>query len=392
MTTAPTAATLSNRAPVVVAARRTAIGTAGRSLAHVHPDELAASVLRACLDDLAWPPDAVDDVVLGNARGGGGSLARRAALAAGLGPSVPGVTVDRQCAAGLAAITLGAALVQAGQADVVLAGGVESASQAPPGRAPFTPPGHPDPDMGVSAETLAAAHGIGRARQDRYAARSHARAAAAAAAGVFAGELVSVGGVTTDDRPRAGGRRTEATLARFPAAFVAGGTVTAGNSCGVNDGAAGVVVTDDATRRARRWPGLRVLATATAGVDPARCGFGIVPAARQALERAGADAGDVGVVECNEAFAGQVLACLDALGIEEERCCPDGGAIGLGHPWGASGAVLVVRLFTRLVRQRRVDPARPLGLAAIAAGGGQGVAVVLEPVLEHLEPSASAAP
>jgi acetyl-CoA C-acetyltransferase len=368
---------LEDLTPTVVAARRTPIGTAGRSLAGCTPEGLAAVVLRAVHDDLGPHLPPVDDVVLGSSRGPAGALGRVAALQAGLGVGVPGVTVDRQCASGLDAIVLACALVRAGHAALVLAGGTESASQAPAGRARFAPVDVGDPDMGVAAETVAAEAGITRERQDAYAARSHARALAARAAGRFASEVVPIGSVVDDDRPRP---LTQQRLGRLPAAFVAGGTVTAGNSCGISDGAAAVAVVPEWLRAERGWPGLRVTAVGTAGVDPARCGLGLVPAARQALGRAGIGVDDLGTVEIVEAFAGQVLAGLDALGIDEDRVCTDGGALALGHPWGASGAVSVVRLFSRLVRDGRVDPTRRYALAAVAAGGGQGVAMVVEPV------------
>jgi acetyl-CoA C-acetyltransferase len=291
--------------------------------------------------------------------------------------------VDRQCGSGLAAIDVAAALVRS-RPGLVLAGGVESASTAPwrywpPAqgqdpvrytRAPFAPAELGDPDMGVAADDLAARAGIDRQRQDEYAARSHQRAWAALGAGRFADEIVPVAGVTRDDRPRAG--MTAARLARLPAAFRAGGTVTAGSSCGISDGAAVVALAPASAG----LPGLRLLAAASAGVDPTLPGRGLVPATRLALTRAGLTADDLDVVELNEAFAGQVLACCDELDLDPDRVCPEGGALALGHPWGASGAVLVVRLFSQLVRHR----AGRFGLAAIAVGGGQGVAAVFEAV------------
>ena len=370
-------------APVVVAALRTPIGTAGRALRDVAAADLAAPVLAT----LAGALDGLlpHDVVLGNCTGPGGDVARIAALGAGLPVAVPALTVDRQCGSGLAAIDVATALVRS-RPGLVLAGGVESASTAPwrfwpPDgggdpvrytRAPFAPAELGDPDMGVAADQLAAKYGVSRARQDAYAARSHARAAAAWDAGTFDAEVLPVAGLTRDERVRSG--LTAERLARLPPAFVDGGTVTAGNSCGVNDGAAAVAVVDAATHAALGLPGLRVLATATAGVDPQLPGLGLVPAVRAAVDRAGLTLDDVDAVELNEAFAGQVLACCDDLGLDEERVCPDGGALALGHPWGASGAVLVVRLFSRLVRQGRGE----IGLAAIAVGGGQGVAMVVQ--------------
>lgn len=368
---------------VVVEARRSPIGTAGRGLAHLPAAELAGPVLRAVRASTGSVQ--LREVVLGNCMGPGGDVARVAALCAGLPESVPALTVDRQCASGLAAIEVGAALL-AGSAGVVLAGGVESASTAPwrfwpPGpdgsperyeRAPFAPAAMGDPDMGLAADLLAEEAGVGRERQDAYAARSHARAAATAAAGGFDDEIVPVGSVHRDERPREG--LTEGRLARLRPAFRARGTVTAGNSCGISDGAAVVALADQETAGELGRPGLRILATATAGVDPNRPGLGLVPAVRLALSRAGVSLDDIDAVELNEAFAGQILACCDQLGLDPERVCPDGGALALGHPWGASGAVLVVRLFSRLVRRARGR----LGLAAIAAGGGQGVAMVVE--------------
>ena len=377
-------------APVIVAARRTPVTAAGHGLAALDAAALAAPVLAALAGDLAAAASGrrapgVDDVVLGNCRGPGGDVARIAALAAGLGAHVPGVTVDRQCGSGLDAVRLAAALVAAGQADVVLAGGAESASTAPGGadhRAAFAPPGWPDPDMGAAADAVAAARGIPRHRQDAYAARSHARAVATGLAGGFDAELVPVGGVERDDRPRAG--LDAARLARFRPAFSPGGTVTAGNACGVNDGAAAVAVVADAVRARTGQPGLRVLATAAVGGDPAMPPLAAAPAVRAVLARAGRALDEVAVLEVTEAFAAQLLACtdelgLDPLGADAERVCPDGGAIALGHPWSASGALLVVRLFGRLVRRPGVRPGT-LGLAACAIGGGQGLAVLVERV------------
>lgn len=366
---------------LIVAARRTPIGTAGRALAGVTAAQLGAVVLEAVASELEGPPA---EVILGNCMGPGGDVARVAALEAGLPSSVPALTVDRQCASGLAAIELGARLVRAGSAPVV-AGGVESASTAPwrywpprdgeapvrYERAPFAPPAD-DIDMGLAADLLAEERGVSRQRQDAYAAESHARAVLAAARGEFADEIVPVGGVVADERPRSG--LTPERLARFPATFREGGTVTVGNSCGINDGAAAVGIVRVAAAGAAGRPGLRIIGAASAGVAPTRPGLGLVPAVEQALAEAGLGIDDLDVIEVNEAFAGQVLACYDALAIDPARVCLGGGALALGHPWGASGAVLVVRLFTQLVRQGRGR----YGLAAVAAGGGQGTALVVE--------------
>ncbi len=369
-------------APVLIAARRTPIGTAGRSLAPLSAADLAAPVIRALADEIEPGAD-LHDVVLGNCMGPGGDVARVAALQAGLPATVPGLTVDRQCGSGLAAVVLAVAMLRA-EPGVVLAGGVESASTAPwrswppvdggaptrYERAPFTPTGWADPDMGTAADLLAREYGVTRCAQDEYAARSHARAMATQRGGGFDAEIVPLGDVSTDERPRA---LSVERLGRLRPAFLRDGTVTAGNSCGINDGAALVTAVDAGTHRRLGVSGLRVLATATAGVAPDRPGLGIVPATRLALDRAGLTLDDVDVIEFNEAFAGQVLACCAALDLDPERVCPEGGALALGHPWGASGAVLAVRLFAQLI-------GRPggYGLAAIAVGGGQGVAMVVQ--------------
>jgi acetyl-CoA C-acetyltransferase len=301
-----------------------------------------------------------------------------AALAAGLGTGVPGGTVDRQCGSGLAAILDAAAAIRAGDERPRVAGGVESASTAPVrsidgrayDRAPFAPAGFPDPDMVRAAEDLAAHDGISRARQDAHAARSHARARAALAAGRFVPELVPLAGLDHDDA--VGG--ADRLLARLPLLFP-GGTLTAGTATRIGDGAAAVVVAP-----AGSAPGLAVRSMAIVGCDPALPGIGAAPAVRTALVRADVTVADVAAFEIVEAFAAQSLAVLDRLGIadDDERVCADGGALALGHPWGASGAVAVVRLFSRLVRGGAA--AGTLGVAAASVGGGLGVAAVVEVV------------
>ncbi|MCB5274891.1 Acetyl-CoA acetyltransferase [Arthrobacter sp. SO5] len=383
-----------DRQPVIIAARRTPICRSNGALKTLRAHELLAPVLRSLLDDAGVAPGSVADVVIGNAVGGGGNVARLSALEAGLPVSVPGLTVDRQCGSGLDAIVLASRLVAAGGGiggSVYLAGGVESISTAPlrahPGsqgdpeffaRAQFAPPGHGDPDMGVAAENVAARYGIARERQDAFALRSHCRALAAAAAGLFDGELVPLAGpnrpVTADDGPRPG--LSGAVLARFPPAFAAGGTVTAGNSCFDADGAAAVVITS--VQRARELgarDGLLVLGTDTAGVDPQFLGIGAAAAGRRLLDAVGLTGGELGLVEFNEAFAAQALACLDLLAIDPDRANLDGGALALGHAYGASGAVLVTRL---LAQARRRGSDGLLALALISIAGGMGTAALLE--------------
>lgn len=373
------------RQPAIVAARRTAIGTAGRGFAAHTVDALAAPVLAAVADAVAPADVEIADVILGNCMGPGGDIARVAALRAGLGAGTPGVTVDRQCGSGLDAVVQASARVQAGAAELVIAGGAESASTAPRRhwpdtgerytRAPFAPPGWPDPDMGPAAEHVARECGITRARQDSWAARSHERATAARDDGRFAAEIVPVDGVTRDDRPRA--TLDPAVLARFAPAFPledGTGTVTAGNSCGFSDGAAAMAVTTSSAAARSGLPALRVVAGAVAAGDPALPGLGGAWAVQRVLRQAGMTTRDLGFVEITEAFAAQVLAVSDAVGLDETRICSEGGAIALGHPWGASGAVLLVRLAARMAR---TDDAR-VGLAACSIGGGQGIAMLVE--------------
>ncbi|MFC9692023.1 thiolase family protein [Kribbella sp. NPDC056951] len=372
-------------------ALRTPIGTAGKAFRDLTAADLGAAVLKELTRRL--PADQIEDVVLGNCMGPGGNVARVAALTAGIANHVPAITVDRQCASGLAAIQLAAAAHADGghggsgatgvdsaatEGGFVLVGGVESASTAPwrfwppvgeaepvrYERAPFAPADR-DPEMGLAADLLAELHGITRERQDEYAARSHERAAAAQVAGAFDDEIVPVGGQTIDERIRGG--LTAQRLAKLPAVFRAGGTVTAGNSCGINDGAAVVALS-------HTGPGLKVLAAASAGVDPTTPGLGLVPAVQRVLKATGLTIEQIDVWEFNEAFAGQVLACCDVLGLPDERVCAQGGALALGHPWGASGAVLAVRLFSQLITQQ----SGRYGVAAIAAGGGQGTAILVE--------------
>ena len=385
-----------DRQPVIIAARRTPICRANGALKTLNAHELLAPVLRRLLTDTGLAPASVADVVIGNAAGGGGNVARLAALEAGLPVSVPGLTVDRQCGSGLDAIALAARLVAAGGGGVYLAGGVESISTAPLrarrdaggapeffARAQFAPPGLGDPDMGVAAENVAARFGVSRERQDALALRSHRRALASAAAGYFDAEIVPLPGVSgpdgshtvsADDGPRRG--LTAAVLARFAPVFAAGGTVTAGNSCFDADGAAAVVITSvERARGLGAGDGLLMRGTDTAGVDPQLLGIGAARAARRLLEHSGVAAPELGLVEFNEAFASQTIACLDELGIAPERANVDGGALALGHAYGASGAVLV----TRLLAQARRSPADgQLALALISIAGGMGTAALLE--------------
>lgn len=385
-----------DRQPVIIAARRTPLCRANGALKKLRAHELLAPVLRSLLNGTGaggagLAPESVTDVVIGNAVGGGGNVARLAALEAGLPVTVPGVTVDRQCGSGLDAIVLASRLVAAGGGGLYLAGGVESISTAPlrahrnddgsPDyytRAQFAPLSFGDPDMGVAAENVAAHFGISRERQDAFALRSHHRALAAAAAGTFDGEIVPLAGgsgpaAAADDGPRPS--LGPALMARFPPVFARGGTVTAGNSCFDADGAAAVVITSvEHARRLGAADGLLVLGTDTAGVAPQLLGIGAAAAAERLLASHGLTAADLGLVEFNEAFAAQTLACFDQLGIDPEQANLDGGALALGHAYGASGAVLVTRL---LAQARRSGQPGQLALAMISIAGGMGTAALL---------------
>lgn len=359
--------------PVIIAARRTPIVGAHGPLAAIPASDLAAHVWRALREER--PTVDPDDVLLGMARGPGGNPARVSALSAGWPCTVPAATIDRQCGAGLDAICLAAAEIASGASTAVAAGGAESASAAEPGRASFAPVEFGDPDMGPAAEDLARLRNISRGRQDDYARQSHDRAVAAQDRDLLADELVAVGDVAGDRRIK---RRPPELFPRAPGVFSADGTVTAANSCPISDGAAGVLIVDDDVRVRLGVPGLAVRAWARAGVDPRWPGVGPTPAVHSVLQRTGWHLDDIDRIEITEAFAAQVLAVLDDLGLEQHdpRICAEGGAIAFGHPWGASGAVLVVRLFSALVRQglgRR-------GLATCAIGGGQGIALAVERV------------
>jgi len=383
------------------------MGKYGGALAGVRPDDLAALVVGAVVERCGVAPDAIDEVILGAANQAGEdnrNVARMAALLAGLPDTVPGFTVNRLCASGLQAIVSAAQAVETGQADVVVAGGVESMTRAPwvmakPGT-PWARPGEladtslgwrltnpkmKDVDrgkatmpMGETAEEVATLDGITRERSDAFALRSHERAVAAAKDGRFDAEIVTVdtaaGPVSADEGPRAD--TTLDRLAKLKTVFRSGGIVTAGSSSPLSDGAAAIVVaSEDAVRRHHLTPRARVVTAASAGVPPHVMGLGPVPASEKAMARAGWLAGEVEAVEINEAFAPQVLACVSRLGLDLERVNADGGAIALGHPLGCSGARLTVTLLGRMERE---DARR--GLATLCVGVGQGLALLIERV------------
>ena len=371
-------------AATIVAAARTPIGKApAGALSTARPDDLAALVIRAALDRApALDPAEVEDVIFGCAMPEaeqGLNVARIASLRAKLPISASALTVNRFCASGLEAIALAADRVRSGAADVVIAGGTESMSRIPIGGHHVAPnpqliDSYPDAYLttGLVAENHARESRISRAAQDAFALRSHQRAIAAVDGGRFAGEIVAVGEFTHDEGPR---RDTSAeALAKLRPAFQVNGTVTAGNSSQTSDGAAAVIVMSDARARALGlMPLARVGAYATAGVAPELFGIGPVPAVRKLLARTGLTLEAIDLVELNEAFAAQVLACLQELPIDPERLNVNGGAIALGHPLGCTGARLVTSTIFEMQR-RQANRA----MITLCVGGGMGAALLLE--------------
>ena len=397
----------------IVAAVRTPIGRYGGALAAVRPDDLAAIVIKAIVDRTDIEPALIEDVILGCANQAGEdnrNVARMAALLAGLPVEVAGQTVNRLCGSGLQAVNAGAHAIAVGDGDVFVAGGVESMTRAPyvmakPENAwdrgsrelqdttlgwrfinPKLAEMHYPYSMGETAENVAERWNVSRERQDAFALESHRRSVAAIEAGRFADQIVPVevqgrkGDVTVVDRdehPRAD-TSTEALGKLRPAFKRDGGSVTAGNSSGINDGASAVLLVEAGRAGALGLqPMARVVSTAVAGVDPAVMGVGPVPATRKALERAGLGVDDLDLVELNEAFASQSLVCIDELGLDPAKVNVNGGAIALGHPLGMSGG----RLITMLTHELRRTGGR-YGLATMCIGVGQGIATIVERIDE----------
>jgi acetyl-CoA acetyltransferase family protein len=390
---------------------RTPQGKYGGGLAGVRPDDLAAQVVREAVARGGVPPETIDEVILGAANQAGEdnrNVARMAVLLAGLPDTVPGFTVNRLCASGLTAIATAATTIRAGEADIIVAGGVESMTRAPwvmakpgtpwarPGEVVdsslgwrFTNPAFTAQDkaagagpkdrrvtlpMGETAEEVAALDGVTRADSDAFALRSHQRALAAIDAGRFQAEITPVGEMAVDEIPRRS--TTLEKLGALRPVFRAGGVVTAGSSSPLSDGAAAVVVASAAAvERYGLTPRARIVTAASAGVPPQIMGLGPVPATEKALARAGWETGDLDAIELNEAFAVQSLAVIRRLKLDEDKVNADGGAIALGHPLGCSGARLTVTLLGRMEREN----ARR-GLATLCVGVGQGVAMLVERV------------
>jgi 3-oxoadipyl-CoA thiolase len=384
---------------VILSAVRTPVGRYGGGLAGTRPDDLAALAVRAAVDRAGVPAEEIEDVWLGCANQAGEdnrNVARMAVLLAGLPETVAGVTVNRLCASGLAAIVGACHAVIAGDGDLFVAGGVESMSRAPLVTAKADtafPRGDrtlydttlgwrfpnarlqelfPLESMGETGENVAERFAVSREEQDAFALRSQERWAAAADAGRFDDELVPVGDVTRDEHPR---RDTSAAkLASLKPAFRAGGSVTAGNSSGLNDGAAAVVIASEEKARELGLEPLGAFAgSAVAGVDPRVMGIGPVPAVRRLLERTGVSIDELDLLELNEAFASQSVAVVRELGIDEEKVNVNGGAIAIGHPLGMSGARLTVTLLHELRRR-----GGRYGVATMCVGVGQGQAALFE--------------
>ncbi len=391
----------------IIDAVRTPIGRYGGALASVRPDDLAAHVVRAIVVRTGLDPALVEDVILGCANQAGEdnrNVARMAVLLAGLPVAVAGQTVNRLCGSGLQAVSDAFHAARAGEGEVFLAGGVESMSRAPwamlkptdsfPRGAPEVAdtvlgwrfvnplmPGSYTISLGETAEVVAERYGVGREEQDQFALESQRRAGAALSAGRFRAETVPVEvarrkgapvQVTEDEHPRPD--TTLEKLAQLRPAFRQGGTVTAGNSSGLNDGAAAVLVVEAERARALGLrPRARIVASAVAGVQPEEMGMGPVPASRKALARAGLGVADLALVEVNEAFASQSIACVRELGLDPARVNVNGGAIALGHPLGCSGARILTTLVHELGRR-----GGGYGLATMCIGVGQGIAMVVE--------------
>jgi 3-oxoadipyl-CoA thiolase len=395
---------------VIIDALRTPMGGFRGSLAGIRPDDLASHVVSAAVSRNGIDPSRIDDVYMGAANQSGEDnrdVARMAALLAGLPVDVPGVTVNRLCASGLEAVNQASRALRLGEGSLYLAGGVESMSRAPwvlPKPENGLPRGeqtlydttlgwrminprmeerYSTESMGETGENVAEKYGISRDEQDRFALQSHQRAVAAQKDGRFAEQIVpvQVPPRSRRDEPRTldadEGPREDTSLeklAKLRPAFRDGGTVTAGNSSTLNDGAACLVLgTEEAARELGKEPLARIVSIGVAGVDPAYMGIGPLVAIPKALEQAQLDLEQIDLIELNEAFASQVLACAEELGIDEERLNVNGGAIALGHPLGCSGA----RLMTALVWELRRRGGR-YGIATLCVGVGQGVATVVE--------------
>jgi acetyl-CoA C-acetyltransferase len=387
---------------VIVSGARTPVGRFGGSFKDMRASDLGGIVIKAAIERVGISPDAVDEVIMGNVLQAAetGYMARRAMLKAGLPETVPAMTVNRACSSGLESINLAVQSIMMGESDVVVAGGADNMSQSPylmtgnrfegprMGDVTLTDsltmglscPIY-DYHMGVTAENVAERFEVSRTAQDELAVASHERALAAQEAGYFDEQIVPVAVaqrrgdpvvVTRDEHPRPG--TTMDSLAKLPTVFKKGGTVTAGNSAGINDAAAAVVVMS-AERAAAEGitPRLRWIARGVSGVDPSIMGIGPVPSTRKVLEKAGMSLDDLDLIELNEAFAAQAIYVMRELGLDRDKTNVNGSGISLGHPVGATGAIMVVKLMEEMTRRDQ-----HMGLVTMCVGGGQGVSTIFE--------------
>ncbi|MFJ8530050.1 acetyl-CoA C-acyltransferase [Bacillus sp. NPDC094106] len=361
-----------NRA-VIVEAKRTPIGKENGILKGYEVQQLAAPLLAHLSKGIEHE---IDDVILGNVVGPGGNVARLSALEAGLPYKVPGITIDRQCGAGLEAIRMACHLVQGNAGNCYIAGGVESTSTSPfEKRARFSPDFIGDPDMGIAAEHVAEHYKITRDMQDEYACFSYKRTLAALEKGYLQAEMIPISSIIEDETIKHG-MNYERMIKRTRPAFLQGGTVTAGNSCGVNDGACAVlIIEENKARKLGYKPILRFVHSAVIGVNPNLPGSGPIFAVQKLLQDQNLSINDVDYIEMNEAFASKIVACAQELQIPYEKLNINGGAIALGHPYGASGAMLVTRLFHQVQREKAKYVIATLGI-----GGGIGIALLFEKV------------
>ncbi|SIS43735.1 acetyl-CoA C-acyltransferase [Salimicrobium flavidum] len=356
---------------VIVNAKRTAIGKKGGMLKGVSPEDLAAAVIEELTRDFEFH---VDDILLGNAVGPGGNVGRLSSLASG--NSAPGVTIDRQCGSGLETIRLACHLIQGGAGDVFIAGGVESTSQSSfEKRARFSPESIGDPDMGEAADHTAEMYGITRERQDDYALLTYQRALHAQGNGYFREEIVHSTKLPRNDESLNPKLNYKRMLQRLSPCFTERGTVTMGNCCGINDGAAAVLVmSEEKAEELGFQPVLRFVDSAVTSVDPNHPITGAVSSISSILSKNGLTTEDIDLLELNEAFAAKAVLVSEELSIPYNKINTEGGAIALGHPYGASGAILVTRLFHKLKR----SCSSAYSLSTIGLGGGMGVSLLWE--------------
>ncbi|MBI4299840.1 MAG: acetyl-CoA C-acetyltransferase [Chloroflexi bacterium] len=388
---------------VVVSGARTAIGTFNGTIRDIPADELGATAIKSAVERAGIETSQVEHVVMGCTTlvGGDGHVARKSAVKAGVPVEVPALALNRMCGSGLEAINTGARFISSGDGDIVVAGGTESMDQAPfilrqarfgyrlgsgelvdtlaggSLQCPFN-----NYHMGITAENVAEKYEVSREAQDEFALQSHQRAIAAIDAGRFKDQIVPVmvpqrGGPKPFDVDEHARRDTSLeVLSKLRPAFKPDGKVTAGNASGINDGAAALVLMSEAkAQELGKKPILRIVGTANVGLDPAYMGMGPVPAVRKVLQKTGLSLKDIDIVELNEAFASPAVACIRELGLDPEKVNVNGGAIALGHPVGATGAILTIKLMYELERRRG-----RYGIVTLCIGGGQGIATVFERV------------